>query len=163
LYSPSSKWALAHKDFGTQGEGLIYVGRPLLWLVGLGLLAIAVRRLGKAMPYALLVAPVLFLTLGPRADIGRFRPYRFLFDHLPFLALQRVPERLMALTALVLVFLAMTALETVGQTLVVMANWAQRPPSFKKAALRIAAALTVVMTMLLIATYRVSDNVLQSD
>ena len=141
LYAPTSVWALARKTFGTQGEGLVYVGWPLLLLVGAGFLAVLAGVLGHArlagwaagrpgrvvlaewaaggrgptlLPYAVLLVPLVFLTYGPRADIGPLRPYRLLFDNLPFISLQRVPERLMCLTALMLVLLAVTALDVVA-------------------------------------------------
>ncbi|HYY78261.1 MAG TPA: hypothetical protein VFD04_03640 [Actinomycetes bacterium] len=145
LYAPASAWALVTKSFGTQGEGMVYVGWPLLVLAALGVVAaVAWRR--AALPYAVLVVPLVVLTYGPRADVGSFRPYRFLFDHFPFLSLQRVPERLMVVTALVLVVLAVTALDAAAALL------------GGRGARRLAAAALVVATVLLLADYRVSDN-----
>jgi hypothetical protein len=155
LYAPTSVWALVRKSFGTQGEGLIYVGWPLLLLAALGLLltlALA-RRRERALPYAVLVLPLLMLTYGPRADVGSFRPYRFLFDHLPFLSLQRVPERLMVVTALVLVLLAVVALDAVAGLV----------PRVLRAATarRLGAVALLLATVLLLVDYRVSESRLQ--
>jgi hypothetical protein len=151
LYSPGSSWALVRKTFGTQGEGLIYVGWPLLVLAGLGLVAVAARR-RSGLAYAVLAAPLVVLTYGARSELGGVRLYRFLFDHLPFLSLQRVPERLMVVTALVLVFLAVSALDVAGELL------AGRGRATAAAAL----ALTLG-TVLLLADYRVSRNRLEPD
>jgi hypothetical protein len=150
LYSPTSGWALVRKIFGTQGEGLIYVGWALLALAALGLVAVAARR-RAGLPYAALAVPLLLLTYGARASVGPLRPYRLLFDHLPFLSLQRVPERLMVVTALVLVFLAVSALDVAAAAL----------PAGRGR--RLAAAGLALATVLLLADYRVSDNRLQPD
>ena len=115
LYAPASLLALVQKTFGTQGEGLVYVGWALLLLAIGGLVLTVSRRRAAILPYAVLLLPLLLLTYGPRADVGPIRLYRFLFDHAPFLSMQRVPERLMVVTALVLVLLAMTAVEELGQ------------------------------------------------
>src|SRR6266516_4762368 len=90
------------------------------------------RRAGKAAvgntalseaAYAVLAVPVLFLTLGPAADQALQRIlarvglphhvelYRHLFDLVPFLALQRVTARLLVLAALLLVLLAVVAVD----------------------------------------------------
>jgi hypothetical protein len=151
LYSPSSIWALVRKSFGTQGEGLIYVGWPLLVLAGVGLVAVAARR-RAALAYAVLAVPLVVLTYGARADIGGVRLYRFLFDHLPFLSLQRVPERLMVVTALVLVLLAVVALDVAGGLLA----------GRRRATLAAAVALSLAVGLLL-ADYRVSRNRLEPD
>jgi len=151
LYSPSSVWALVRKSFGTQGEGLIYVGWPLLVLAGLGLLAVLVRR-RAALAYAVLAVPLAVLTYGARADIAGAQVYRFLFDHLPFLSLQRVPERLMVVTALILVLLAVTALDVAGELL-----------AGRRRALVAAAVVVSLATVALLADYRVSRNRLEPD
>ena len=151
LYSPSSVWALVRKSFGTQGEGLIYVGWPLLVLAGLGLLAVLVRR-RAALAYAVLAVPLVVLTYGARADIAGVQVYRFLFDHLPFLSLQRVPERLMVVTALILVLLAVTALDVAGELL-----------AGRRRALVAAAVVVSLATVALLADYRVSRNRLEPD
>jgi len=151
LYSPSSIWALVRKSFGTQGEGLIYVGWPLLVLAGAGLVAVVARR-RAALAYAVLAVPLVVLVHGALANIGGVRLYRFLFDHLPFLSLQRVPERLMVVTALVLVVLAVSALDVAGELLA----------GRHRAAVAATVALSLA-TVLLLADYRVSRNRLEPD
>jgi hypothetical protein len=151
LYSPSSVWALVRKSFGTQGEGLIYVGWPLLVLAGLGLVAAVVRR-RAVLAYAVLAVPLVMLTYGARAEVAGVRVYRYLFDHLPFLSLQRVPERLMVVTALVLVLLAVTALDVAGELL-----------AGRRRALVAAGVVVCLVTVGLLADYRVSRNRLEPD
>jgi hypothetical protein len=151
LYSPASRWSLVRKSFGTQGEGLIYVGWPLLVLAGLGLVAVLARR-RAALAYAVLAVPLVLLTHGARAQVGGVRVYRLLFDHLPFLSLQRVPERLMTVTALVLVLLAVTALDVAGGLL-----------AGRGRALLAAGVVLSLATVALLADYRVSRNRLEPD
>jgi hypothetical protein len=152
LYSPASVWALVRKAFGTQGEGLIYVGWPLLVLAGLGLLVAVAARRRAILPYAVLAVPLVVLTYGARADIAGIQVYRYLFDHLPFLSLQRVPERLMVVTALVLVLLAVTTLDVAGGLLV-----------GRRRALVAAGVALSLATVALLADYRVSRNRLEPD
>jgi hypothetical protein len=151
LYSPSSVWALVQKTFGTQGEGLIYLGWPLVVLAGLGLVAVLARR-RAALAYAVLALPLVVLTYGARADIGGVHVYRFLFDHLPFLSLQRVPERLMVVTALVLVLLAVSALDVAAELL-----------AGRRRALVAAGVVLCLATATLLADYRLSRNRLEPD
>ena len=151
LYSPSSVWAMVRKSFGTQGEGLIYVGWPLVVLAGLGLVAVLARR-RAALAYAVLAVPLVALTYGSRADIAGVQVYRFFFDHLPFLSLQRVPERLMVVTALILALLAVTALDVAGELL-----------AGRRRALVAAAVVVSLATVALLADYRVSRNRLEPD
>jgi hypothetical protein len=151
LYSPASVWAMVHKAFGTQGEGLIYVGWPLLVLAGLGLVAAVVRR-RAVLAYAVLAVPLVMLTYGARTQVAGVRVYRYLFDHLPFLSLQRVPERLMVVTALVLVLLAVTALDVAGELL-----------ARRRRALVAAAVVLSLATVALLGDYRVSRNRLEPD
>jgi hypothetical protein len=151
LYSPSSVWAMVRKSFGTQGEGLIYVGWPLLVLAALGLVAVLVRR-RAALAYAVLAVPLVVLTYGARAQVAGVRVYRLLFDHLPFLSLQRVPERLMVVTALVLVLLAVIALDVAGELL-----------AGRRRALVAAGLVVALATCALLADYRVSRNRLEPD
>jgi len=151
LYSPASVWSLVRKSFGTQGEGLIYVGWPLLVLAGLGLVAVVARR-RAVLAYAVLAVPLVLLTYGARAQVAGVQVYRLLFDHLPFLSLQRVPERLMVVTALLLVLLAVTALDVAGHAL------AGRGPALAAAGLVLSLA-----TVALLADYRVSRNRLEPD
>jgi hypothetical protein len=152
LYSPASVWALVRKAFGTQGEGLIYVGWPLLVLAGLGLLVAVAARRRAVLAYAVLAIPLVVLTYGARADIAGVQVYRYLFDHLPFLSLQRVPERLMVVTALVLVLLAVTTLDVAGGLLV-----------GRRRALVAAGVALSLATVALLADYRVSRNRLEAD
>jgi hypothetical protein len=151
LYSPNSVWAMVRKTFGTQGEGLIYLGWPLLVLAALGLVAVLARR-RAALAYAVLAVPLVVLTYGARAEIAGVRVYRLLFDHLPFLSLQRVPERLMVVTALILVLLAVTALDVAGELL-----------AGRRRALVAAGVVLALATVALLADYRVSRNRLEPD
>ena len=153
LYSPASVWAMVRKSFGTQGEGLIYLGWPLLVLAGLGLVAVLVRR-RAVLAYAVLAVPLVVLTYGARAQVAGVRVYRLLFDHLPFLSLQRVPERLMVVTALVLVLLAVTALDVAGELLA---------GRVRGRALVAAGLVLALATGALLADYRVSRNRLEPD
>jgi hypothetical protein len=102
--------------------------------------------------YAVLAVPLVLLTYGARAQVAGVRVYRLLFDHLPFLSLQRVPERLMVVTALLLVLLAVTALDVAGHAL------AGRGPALAAAGLVLSLA-----TVALLADYRVSRNRLEPD
>jgi len=149
LYSPASVWAMVRKTFGTQGEGLIYLGWPLLVLAALGLLAVLVRR-RALLAYAVLAVPLVMLTYGARAQVAGVRVYRLLFDHLPFLSLQRVPERLMVVTTLVLVLLAVTALDVAALAL-----------AGRGRALVAAGLVLALATVALLADYRVSRNRLE--
>jgi hypothetical protein len=142
---------MVRKNFGTQGEGLIYVGWPLLVLAALGLVAVLVRR-RAALAYAVLAVPLVVLTYGARAEVAGVRVYRLLFDHLPFLSLQRVPERLMVVTALVLVLLAVIALDVAGELL-----------AGRRRALLAAGLVVALGTCALLADYRVSRNRLEPD
>jgi hypothetical protein len=151
LYSPASVWAMVRKSFGTQGEGLIYVGWPLLVLAGLGLVAAVVRR-RAVLAYAVLAVPLVMLTYGARTQVAGVRVYRYVFDHLPFLSLQRVPERLMVVTVLVLVLLAVTALDVAGELL-----------AGRRRALVAAGVVLSLVTVGLLADYRVSRNRLEPD
>ena len=67
---------MVRKTFGTQGEGLIYVGWPVLVLAGIGLVAVVARR-RAALAYAVLAVPLVILTYGARANIAGVRVYRF--------------------------------------------------------------------------------------
>jgi hypothetical protein len=151
LYSPASVWAMVRKTFGTQGEGLIYVGWPLLVLAGIGLVAVVARR-RAALAYAVLAVPLVVLTYGARADVAGVQVYRFLFDHLPFLSLQRVPERLMVVTALILVLLAVIAVDVAAGLL-----------AGRRRALVAGAVALSLVTVALLADYQVSRNRLEPD
>jgi hypothetical protein len=151
LYSPASVWAMVRKSFGTQGEGLIYVGWPLLVLAGLGVVTAVVRR-RAVLAYAVLAVPLVMLTYGARTQVAGVRVYRYVFDHLPFLSLQRVPERLMVVTVLVLVLLAVTALDVAAELL-----------AGRRRALVAAGVVLSLVTVGLLADYRVSRNRLEPD
>ena len=155
-YAPPSLLALARKSFGHYGEGMVYLGWPLLLLAGAGeLLALLARTRRGLLPYALLAPVLVLLTYGPRADLGPLRLYRFLFDHVPLLRLQRVPQRLMVVTALALVLLAAVALDAA-------ASLASRAAAARAAPARWAAlALLALATVALLADYHVSDSRLQ--
>jgi len=154
-YAPRSALALAQRDLTVPGEQLVYVGWVVLALAAVGFVAALAGR-GRsraARPYAVLLVPLLFLSLGPAADIGPVRPYRFLFDRVPFLSWQRVPQRLMAVTTLVLALLAVCALDRVGEWL--LAAWPR--------AARLAAVVLVAGAVLLLRDYQVGPNVLMPD
>jgi hypothetical protein len=154
-FAPPSALSLAERGLAVPGEQLVYVGWVVVALAAVGFVAaLAGRgRLRAARPYAVLLVPLLLLSLGPAADIGPVRLYRFLFDRLPFLTWQRVPQRLMVVTTLVLVLLVVCALDQVGERLL-----AVRPR-----AARLAAAALVAGTVLLLHDYQVGPNVLMPD
>jgi hypothetical protein len=167
-YAPRGLLALVHKSLGELGEGLVYVGWPLAILALAGGVAVLVRRRGDLIPYAVLTVPVLFLTFGPAADAalqGALRrvglphgvePYRLLFDALPFLGLQRVTARMLVLAALLLVLLAVVAVDGA-------AAWAARRlrPRLGPALPAAAALLLVVATTLQVNDYRMFRAVLR--
>lgn len=146
LYAPYSILALVRKDFGQSGEGMIYVGGVVVVLAAAGLVVTVARRLGRVAPYAVLLFPLLLLTYGPTASAGAFQPYRWAFEHLPFLSLQRVPERMMVLAGLVLLLLAVTAVDAL-----------MRPVGDGRR--HTAAVVLAVVTVLVLADYQVSRNV----
>jgi hypothetical protein len=99
--------ALVTKTVSRGGEGIVYAG----WLVSLlAVVGVAVAawkgRPARAVLYAVLLPPVIFFTFGPHLTFGSFQPYRFLFEQISFLSYQRVPQRLMVVTMLVIVVLA---------------------------------------------------------
>jgi hypothetical protein len=167
-YAPRGLLALVHKRLGELGEGLVYVGWPLGVLALAGGVVVLVRRRGGLAAYAALTVPVLFLTFGPAADGALQRaleraglphgvaPYRLLFDALPFLKLQRVTARMLVLAALLLVLLAVAAVDAA-------AGWAERRLRPRLgAALPAAAALALVLaTSLVINDYRMFRAVLR--
>ena len=167
-YAPRGLLALVHQSLGELGEGLVYVGWPLAILALAGGVAVLVRRRGDLAPYAVLTVPVLFLTFGPAADRALQRalervglphglePYRLLVDAVPFLRFQRVTARMLVLAALLLVLLAVVAVDAA-------AGWAARRLRPRLgAALPAAAALVLVLgTGLLLNDYRVFRTVLR--
>jgi hypothetical protein len=149
-FAPVSALWLVRKGLARLGEGMVYVGWAVVALAAVGLVAAMVGR-GRprtARPYAVLAVPLLFLSLGPAADLGGFRPYRFLAEHVPVVGLQRVPQRLMVLTSLVLVLLAVCALDLAAERLL-----AVRPRLAP-----VAAAVLLAGTALLLADYMVARN-----
>jgi hypothetical protein len=159
--APGSALWLVGKDLATLGEGMVYVGWAVVVLAAAGLVAALVGR-GRARaarPYAVLAVPLLFLTLGPAGDLGAFRPYRFLAEHVSVVGLQRVPQRLMVLTGLVLVLLAVCALDLAAERLLAawprLAAWPHLAP--------LAAAALLAATVLLLNHYVVARNVVMED
>lgn len=154
-YAPGSILWLVQRDRAVLGETLIYLGWVVVALAVAGFVAALAGhgRQRAARPYAVLLVPLLFLSLGPAADIGPVRPYRFLFENLPFLSFQRVPQRLMVVTGLVLVLLAVCALDLAGGLLLTA-----RPH-----AARLAAAALLAGTVLLLHDYVFTRNVLMDD
>jgi hypothetical protein len=125
-YAPNGLLALVRKHPGELGEGLVYLGLPVALLALAGLVVALARRAGEA-AYAVLLVPVLFLTFGPAADHALARalravglpaadPYRRIFETVPFLQLQRVSARLLVLAALLLVLLAVIAVDAVARS-----------------------------------------------
>jgi hypothetical protein len=153
--APGSALWLVRQDLATLGEGMVYVGWAVVALAAVGLVAAMVGggRPRAARPYAVLAVPLLFLTLGPAADLGGFRPYRFLAEHVSVVGLQRVPQRLMVLTSLVLVLLAVCALDLAAERL--LAAQPRLAP--------LAAAALLAGTALLLADYVVARNVVMDD
>ncbi|HZA80767.1 MAG TPA: hypothetical protein VFC13_04745 [Actinomycetes bacterium] len=154
-FAPGSALWLVRRDLARFGEGMVYVGWAVVALAAVGLVAALAGR-GRpraARPYAVLAVPLLFFTLGPAADLGGFRPYRFLAEHVSVVGLQRVPQRLMVLTSLVLVLLAVCALD-------LAAGWllAARPRLAP-----VAAAALLAGTALLLADYVVGRNVVMDN
>jgi hypothetical protein len=151
-YAPRGLLALVHKSLGELGEGLVYVGWPLAVLALAGGVVVLVRRRGDLVAYAVLAVPVLFLTFGPAADAALphgVAPYRLLFDAAPFLKLQRVTARMLVLAALLLVLLAVVAVDAA-------AGWAERrlKPRFGVALPAGAALALVLATSLVVNDYR---------
>jgi hypothetical protein len=154
LYAASPAW-LVRKVFGEGGEGLVYVGWVVVALAFAGLVVALAEAKGRpaALPYAVLLPATLFATFGPRLAVGAFQPYRFVVEQIPFLSFQRVPQRLMVVTAMVLTLLAVVAADRVGALLA-------RGGTAGRAALATGAAAAVVVTALVLNDYRVSRNLL---
>jgi hypothetical protein len=127
-YAPHGLRALIDKNPGELGEGLVYLGLPVALLALAGAVVALARRHGEV-AWAVLALPVLFLTFGPAADgaLGSLLdavglpsgadPYRRIFETVPFLQLQRVSARLLVLAALLLILLAVIALDAAGERL----------------------------------------------
>jgi hypothetical protein len=170
-YAPRGLLTLVHKNLGELGEGLVYLGWPLVLLALAGGVVVLVRRRGSVLPYLVLAVPVLFLTFGPAADRALQRalarvglpsglePYRILFDAFPFLKLQRVTARMLVLAALLLVLLAVVAVDA-------GAAWAARRWAAgrrERVAPAAAALVLVLATAWLINDYRMFRAVLRPD
>jgi hypothetical protein len=173
-YAPRGLLTLVHKNLGELGEGLVYLGWPVTVLALAGGIVVLLRwGAGTQAPYAVLAVPVLFLTFGPAADLALQRalarvglpddlePYRFLFDTVPFLRLQRVTARMLVLAALLLVLLAVVALDGA-------ARWAARRwgpngwrPRFGRPVRALAALALVLATTWLVNDYRMLRTVLR--
>lgn len=120
LYAPRSLGALVRKIPGANGEGYIYMGWAVVLLAAVGW--VLALRLSRARAYAVLAPVLLLLTFGPtirhlsdRFGLGTWDPYRLIVDALPPLRLQRVSGRIMVLTAMVLVLLAVVAVDALGR------------------------------------------------
>ena len=152
---PESIGWLVDRGQARFGDLTVYVGWAVVVLAAAGLVVALVgrSRARAARPYAVLLTPLLVLTLGPTADVGPFRPYRFLFDRLPFLSLQRVPPRLMVVTSLVLVLLAVVALDQAAGLLLSGRRWAAW----------LAAAALLAGTVLLHHDYLFARNLVMRD
>jgi hypothetical protein len=154
LYAAPPGW-LVRKVFGEGGEGLVYVGWVVVALAAAGLVvALAgARRRPATLPYAVLLPIVLFATFGPRLASGTFQPYRYIVEQVPFLSFQRVPQRLMVVTAMVMVLLAVVAADRLARLLAGSGAASRR-------ALAAGAVVAMVVTVLVLADYRVSRNLL---
>ena len=172
-YAPRGLLTLVHKDLGELGEGLVYLGWPVVLLALAGGVAVLLRRRGAVAPYAVLAVPVLFLTFGPAADLALQRalarvglpddlaPYRFLFDTVPFLELQRVTARMLVLAALLLVLLAVVALD--GATRWAARRWGPdgRRPRFGRPLRALAVVALVLGIAWLVNDYRMLRTVVR--
>jgi hypothetical protein len=115
--------------------------------------AVTGPRAGRAavLPWAALTVPLFLLTFGPTLRAGPVDVYRWVFDHVPFLHLQRVPQRLMVVTALAVVLLAVAGADWLGGAVL-------RGRRAGGRAGRLAAAGLVVVTLLVLGDYRISGN-----
>jgi hypothetical protein len=168
-YAPRGLLTLVHKDLGELGEGLVYLGWPLVLLALAGGIVVVARRRATLLPYVVLAGPVLFLTFGPAADQALQRalarvglrsglePYRVLFDAFSFLKLQRVTARMLVLAALLLVLLVVVAVDAA-------AAWAARrwsPGRRERLAPAAAALVLVLASAWLLNDYRMFRAVLR--
>jgi hypothetical protein len=146
LRSPTSVLSLVHKDYRLVGS-VVYLGWGLVLLAAVGIVLVLLRRRAD-LPYAVLALPLVVLTLGSRADLGPLHPYQLVFDYVPFVRLQRAPPNLMVVTTLVLVLLAVLALDEVLARL--------RHPGGR----RLAVAAVLAATLLQLSDYRPPRTVL---
>ena len=170
-YAPRGLGALIHKDPGELGEGLVYLGLPVVVLALAGAVVALARRRGEA-AYAVLALPVLFLTFGPAADRALARAleavglpggadlYRRAFDLVPFLQLQRVSARLLVLAALLLVLLAVVVVDAVAGWATGSGRAAVRG-RLARAVAAVAAVALVLGTLWVLDDYRILRTVLR--
>jgi hypothetical protein len=146
LRSPTSVLSLVHKDYRLVGS-VVYLGWGLVLLAAVGIVLVLLRR-REDLPYAVLALPLVVLTLGSTANLGPLHPYRLVFDYVPFVRLVRAPPNLMVVTTLVLVLLAVLALDEVLARL--------RHPGGR----RLAVAAVLAATLLQLSDYRPPRTVL---
>jgi hypothetical protein len=146
LRSPTSVFSLVHKDYRLVGS-VVYLGWGLVLLAAVGIVLVLLCRRAD-LPYAVLALPLVVLSLGSTAALGPLHPYRLVFDYVPFVRLQRAPPNLMVVTTLVLVLLAVLALDEVLARL--------RHPSGR----RLAVAAVLAATLLQLSDYRPPCTVL---
>jgi hypothetical protein len=170
-YAPHGLGALIHKYPGELGEGLVYLGLPVVALALAGAVVALARRRGEA-AYAVLALPVLFLTFGPAADRALARaldaaglpvgadPYRRSFDLVPFLQLQRVSARLLVLAALLLVLLAAVVVDAAAGWAIGSGRATVRGP-LARAVAAVAAVALVLGTLWVLNDYRILRTVLR--
>jgi hypothetical protein len=127
-FAPRALDALVRKSPGLGTEGYIYVGWAVAILAAVGLV-LALWRRPRARAYAALTPPLLLLTYGPttgkladKLGFHGFDPYRPIVEAIPLLNLQRVTGRIMVMTAMALVLLAVVAIDTLGGSLATRAT-----------------------------------------
>jgi hypothetical protein len=146
LRSPTSVLSFVHKDYRLVGS-VVYLGWGLVLLAAVGIVLVLLRRRAD-LPYAVLALPLVVLSLGSRADLGPLHPYQLVFDYVPFVRLVRAPPNLMVVTMLVVVLLAVLALDEVLARL--------RHPGGR----RLAVAAVLAATLLQLSDYRPPRTVL---
>jgi hypothetical protein len=158
-YAPQALSVLVRKPPASLGvEGYIYMGWPVVVLAAAGL-ALALWRRPRARAYAVVTPLLLLLAYGPttrnlfgRVGLHGFDAYRPIIDTIPLLKLQRVSGRIMVITAMVLVLLAIVAVDALGHWLA------------ERAALlpQLGAVLLVLGTLWVVNDYRVVRSVVVS-
>ncbi len=171
-YAPQGLLTLIHKNPGELGEGLIYLGLPVALLALAAVVVVVARRRAGEAAYAALLVPVLFLTLGPAADrtLGRALravglpdgadPYRRIFGLVPFLHFQRVSARLLVLAALLVLLLAVIAVDAAAN-LVLSSGRAAMGSRRPGAATAIGAVVLVAAAVWALNDYRIFRTVLR--
>jgi len=171
-YAPHGLLTLVQKNPGELGEGLVYLGLPVVVLALAGAVVVVARRRGREAAYAALALPVLFFTFGPAADRALARaldavglpgggadPYRRIFDLVPFFQLQRVSARLLVLAALLLILLAVVAIDTTAGWLLDSGRAAMRWRL--RAVAAIGAVALMLGTVWVLSDYRIFRTVLR--